>query len=140
MGLVLKVKAGDRVVVNGAVLRNAGRNQMIVEIENQSDVLRAEEILVESMASTPVRRLCHLIQIAMVSRDDRAELFPRIDDAIGELETALAKSHGQTLRDTRALVEKNNLYAAYRLLLPVITYEDELLALAASPPIKEIAS
>lgn len=140
MGLVLKVKAGDRVVVNGAVLRNASRNQMIVEIENQSDVLRAEEILAESMASTPVRRLCHLIQIAMVSRDDRAELFPRIYESIAELETALAKSQGQTLRDTRALVEENNLYAAYRRLLPVITYEDELLALASEPTVKEIAS
>ncbi len=140
MGLVLKVKAGDRVVVNGAVLRNASRNQMIVEIENQSDVLRAEEILAESMASTPVRRLCHLIQIAMVSRDDRATLFPRIYEAIAELEAALAKSQGQTLRDTRALVEANNLYAAYRRLLPVITYEDELLALAAGVPVKEIAS
>lgn len=140
MGLVLKVKVGDRLVINGAVLRNAGRNQMMVEVENRSDVLRAEEIFVESMASTPVRRLCHLIQIAMCSRETRAEVFPRIHSAFDDLETALEKSQGQVLRDARAQVEQSNLYAAYRLLLPIITYEDELLAMAPDAQPEGIAS
>lgn len=140
MGLVLKVKVGDRLVVNGAVLRNAGRNQMMIEVENQSDVLRAEEIFSESMASTPVRRLCHQIQIAMVSRESRGELIPRIHAALDELESALGKSQGQVLRDVRAQVEKANLYGAYRLLLPVITYEDELLAMASDDEPEGIAS
>lgn len=140
MGLVLKVKAGDRLVVNGAVLRNAGRNQMMIEIENQSDVLRAEEILVESMASTPVRRLCHQIQIAMVSRESRGELLPRIHAALDELESALGKSQGKVLRDVRAQIEQTNLYGAYRLLLPVITYEDALLAMASDVEPEGLAS
>ncbi|MDR6266756.1 MULTISPECIES: flagellar biosynthesis repressor FlbT [Rhodobacterales] len=140
MGLVLKVKVGDRLVVNGAVLRNAGRNQMMIEVENQSDVLRAEEIFSESMASTPVRRLCHQIQIAMVSRESRGELIPRIHAALDELESALGKSQGQVLRDVRVQVEKTNLYGAYRLLLPVITYEDELLAMASDDEPEGIAS
>lgn len=140
MGLVLKVKAGDRLVVNGAVLRNAGRNQMMIEIENQSDVLRAEEIFSESMASTPVRRLCHQIQIAMVSRESRGELFPRIHAALDELETALGKSQGKVLRDVRAQIEQTNLYGAYRLLLPVITYEDALLAMASDVEPEGLAS
>lgn len=140
MGLVLKVKVGDRLVVNGAVLRNAGRNQMMVEVENQSDVLRAEEILVESMASTPVRRLCHKIQIAMVSRESRADMFPRIYAALDELESAFGKSQGKVLRDVRAQVEQTNLYGAYRLLLPVITYEDALLAMASDVEPEGIAS
>lgn len=140
MGLVLKVKAGDRLVVNGAVLRNAGRNQMMIEIENQSDVLRAEEIFSESMASTPVRRLCHQIQIAMVSRESRGELLPRIHAALDELESALGKSQGKVLRDVRAQIEQTNLYGAYRLLLPVITYEDALLAMASDVEPEGLAS
>lgn len=140
MGLVLKVKAGDRLVVNGAVLRNAGRNQMMIEIENQSDVLRAEEIFSESMASTPVRRLCHQIQIAMVSRESRGELLPRIHAALDELETALGKSQGKVLREVRAQIEQTNLYGAYRLLLPVITYEDALLAMASDVEPEGLAS
>ncbi|MEY8802215.1 flagellar biosynthesis repressor FlbT [Leisingera sp. XS_AS12] len=131
MGLVLKVKAGDRLVINGAVLRNIGKSQMVVEVENRSDVLRGEEILGEAGACTPVRRLCHMIQLAMVSREGRGKILPRIHAAFEDLSEIMAKSHGSVLSEALTKVGEDNFYAAYRLLLPVIKYEDELLAIAA---------
>ncbi|MAQ86024.1 flagellar biosynthesis repressor FlbT [Psychromarinibacter halotolerans] len=131
MGLILKVKTGDRIVINGAVLRNAGKGQMFVEVENRSDVLRGEEILAEDKAQTPVRRLCQLIQVAMVSRESRGEILPRIHDGITELMQVMQKSHGKVLDRVRSHVEQDNLYGAYRVLGPVIRYEDKLLAISA---------
>lgn len=132
MGLVIKVKPGDRLLVNGAILRNAGRSQMVIEVENQSDVLRGREILRESTATTPVRRLCHLIQRAIVDREARAQIVPRIYLALDELTDIMKKSQGGPLGAARKMVDAGQFYHAYRELRSVMDYEDHLLAMATS--------
>ena len=59
MGLILKVKTGDRIVINGAVLRNAGKGQMFVEVENRSDVLRGEDQMVFIQYAIPIGVCMH---------------------------------------------------------------------------------
>ncbi len=130
MGLVLKVRPNERVLINGSVVRNIGHSQMTLEIENRSDVLRGEEILTESMANTPVRRICHLMQLAIVDRDARAGIIDRIHAALDELCAVMGKSCREELSRARRHVNNGNLYNAYRSLLPVIEYEDKLFELA----------
>lgn len=133
MGLKVKLKPGERLIVNGAVLRN-GQRRLDVEIENRADVLRGNELVDAKSAVTPVRRLVHLIQMALVSREHRSEILPQIENSISDLESALEKSHGQTLRAARAQVHQGEFYGAYRMLKPVILHEDFLLALPPADP------
>lgn len=132
MGLKIKVRPGQQIFVNGAVIRNAGRGQATLEFTNQSDVLRAEEILNEAMATTPVRRLCHMIQLAIADPDGRSNILDKIWPALTEIEDILLHSQGSALRTARAELEKGNFYKAFATLRPVITYEDDLLSRAYS--------
>ena len=132
MGLVLKVRPQERVLINGSVVRNIGNSQMTVEIENHSDILRGEEVLSEAMANTPVRRACHLMQLGIIDRAARPKIIEHIHTALDELENVMGASCGKHLGKSRRFVKSENLYNAYRALLPVMEYEDKLFAIAHS--------
>lgn len=128
MGLKLTIKPGERLIINGCVIRNGDR-RLDIEIETRADVLRGNEMLNEENSRTPVRRLLYLIQIVLVSRDHRARMVPEILGHISQLEHALEKSQGETLAQVRELVEAEEFYTACRKLIPVMRHEDFLLAL-----------
>ncbi|WP_167620127.1 flagellar biosynthesis repressor FlbT [Paracoccus ravus] len=130
MGLKLKVAPGERLVLNGCILRNTGAHRLEIELENRADVLRGSEMLDAETADTPVKRLCYLIQIALVSTRHRAEMLPEITARTAELRSAMAISHGADLDRVQALVEQAEFYAATRILQQVIRHEAKLLKLA----------
>ena len=54
MALRLTLKPNERILINGCVVRNADRRQMIV-IENQADIVREADLLKEDEERTPVK-------------------------------------------------------------------------------------
>ncbi|MFG6082800.1 flagellar biosynthesis repressor FlbT [Paracoccus litorisediminis] len=128
MGLQLKLKPRELLIINGCILRNGDR-RLNIEIENRADILRGNEIIDEADAKTPVRRLAHLIQKALVNRPAREVLLPEIVRSFWELEDILGRSHGEDLKAARMLVQSGEFYGAYRKLVPVIRHEDHLLSL-----------
>lgn len=131
MGLRIKLSPGERLIVNGCIIRNGNRRTEI-EIENRADVLRGSEMLDEQGARTPVRRLCYLIQIALVSPAHREELLPDLLERIDQIVAVMERSHGSELAQIRSLVTHGEFYAASRRLQPVIQHEDMLLKIATT--------
>lgn len=127
MGLRLTLKPGERVILNGCIVRNAGRGRMDVEIENRSDVLRAQDIITEARAGSPVRSVAHAIQHALASRERREELVPQILSSLDQIEAALNPVVAPALRAVRESLASGDYYAALRKLEPVLDREKRLL-------------
>lgn len=127
MGLRLTLKPGERVILNGCIVRNAGRGRMDLEIENRSDVLRAEEIITSAEARLPVRSVAHAIQHALASRELRDELVPHILSSLDRIEAALDPVVSPMLHAVRDCLGDGDFYAALRKLGPVLDREKRLL-------------
>ena len=69
MPLKLTLKPEEKVVINGAVLAN-GPSKTTLSIENSAIILRQKDIMQESDASTPARRIYFCIQMAYLDLDN----------------------------------------------------------------------
>lgn len=84
MALRLTLKPNERILINGCVVRNADRRQMLV-IENQADIVREADLLDESEARSPVKEVYFFIQAALLDPDVRGKLVPIIQKKLGKL-------------------------------------------------------
>tara|TARA_B100000427_G_C15475580_1_gene580610 strand:+ start:890 stop:1336 length:447 start_codon:yes stop_codon:yes gene_type:complete len=71
MPLKLDIKAGEKLVINGAVLENVGGNAKLL-IHNESAIIREKEILSQGESNTPAARVYFALQCAY--------MFPRHED------------------------------------------------------------
>lgn len=126
MGLRLTLKPHERVIVNGCILRNGARRQ-VLDVENRADILRGDDMLSAETAQTPVRRIAYQLQIALVSQQHRAEYMDLIRSGLASLKEALPRFCAQ-ISDAQDFATAGNHYAAYRALVPVIAHEDLLFA------------
>lgn len=70
MPLRIKMPSKDRIVVNGAVIENAGEATTIV-LHNKADVLRRKEVMTQEEANTPARHVYYSLQCAYIFDEDR---------------------------------------------------------------------
>lgn len=68
MPLRISLKARERLIINGAVIRNGGRMADLL-IETACQFLRESEIIHESEADTPVKKLCVTLQVIHLADD-----------------------------------------------------------------------
>lgn len=130
-GLVLKLPAGDRIVLNGAVIENAGRGARLRILTPDTQLLRLRDAIDPAEADTPVGRIAHAVQTLLVGEGDRARLLPETLGALDPLR------HAFTAPDDRALVDRvvellrdGQFYQALRQLAPLRRREAELLGRA----------
>lgn len=70
MPLLIDLKPGEKVIINGAVLENAGTNTKI-RIYNESTILRQKEILTNDDIATPSARIYFCLQCAYIFPEKR---------------------------------------------------------------------
>ena len=130
MPLHLKLRRGERLLVNGAVIEIGSRLGEIV-IHNQSHCLREAELMAEADATTPTRRLYFRVQRLIVEPDAREQHLAAAETMIGELEDVFSNAETlERLRRVRAAIARGDAYGALSLLRAVLKYEDMLLAAA----------
>lgn len=95
MGLKISLRDGDRVIINGAVLRSKGRSEVIVE--SQARILRGQDVMTPEQADTPARRLyfaCMMAYIdeanASVHQESILLLLSALLNAVQQLEAQAA--------------------------------------------------
>lgn len=67
MSLTIRLKPGEKVVVNGGVLRNASaRHPIALEVLNRVNFMREREILLPEDAITPLLKVIYWLQIAYI--------------------------------------------------------------------------
>lgn len=126
MSLRLKLRPGERLIINGCILVN-GPHRASFEVATRADVLRGDEILDAKTATTPARRLGLSIQMALVSPADREGALARIRQLTADLSGILLADRGEQLATVTRLVEAGEFYKAWRATIPLIRHEDMLL-------------
>lgn len=92
MPLLIDLKPGEKVIVNGAVIENAGTNTKI-RVHNEANILRQKEILTSEDIATPSSRVYYCLQCAYIFQEKREyylELFEGfLTDYVGACPSAL---------------------------------------------------
>ena len=115
MPLVVHLRRGQQVIVNGAVLENASDRSISLSLKNAAAVLRSDDILAPSGAVTPASRAYYALQCAYLfseHADEHLAAFSELIDAypIG------------------AAIEAGNLYAALKAARALIQHERKVLS------------
>ncbi|MGV6810850.1 MAG: flagellar biosynthesis repressor FlbT [Brevirhabdus sp.] len=125
MALRLTLKPNERIVVNGCVLRNVDRRQMLI-VENHADVVRETDLLDEGSARTPVKEVYFFIQSVLLDAKIRDKLIPVIQTKLGKLVPVFHDEIAGNIFEAANNVSCGNYYKAMRALKPVLEYEEEL--------------
>ena len=122
--LVLELRPGDLLIVNGAPIRF--RNRARVELVGRARFLFGKQVLTAEQATTPARRIYLAMQTAYVGRDDER------DAALGQARALIAvygESAGpeeprRLMRQALLAAEAGEHYEALKLARRVLRLED----------------
>ncbi|QIJ74040.1 flagellar protein FlbT [Methylobacterium sp. NI91] len=130
MALRIELKPQERLIINGALIRNGDRRSTFV-IENQCKFLRESEILTESEADTAAKRLCVTLQFIYL-----ADNPPEAEDLFVRQATEIMKASPTTAPYILAIQDELSASQYHRAIKrgrELIAYERQLLDhLAAS--------
>lgn len=129
MALRISLRDGEKVIVNGAVLRSVGRTDL--RLENGASVLRGRDVMTPEEANTPARRLYFACMMAYIDGEDRNVHQDAIIDLVRELLGALKAPEAQSACVSFAQkVACQKFYSALTECRWLINYESELLSAA----------
>ena len=133
--LAVKLKPGERLVVNGAVLYN-GNTRNVLYFANRASILRERDVMQVEQAVTPTGRVYFTVQLMLLNPEDVDSYIATFE----QLMTGLLRSFKSPpilkgLTDCAYWVGQADYYKALATLRPVLDYETKLLSLtpAAAP-------
>src|SRR5215207_10156393 len=132
--LVLELRQGDMMVVNGAPIRF--RNRARIELAARARFLFGKQIMPPEAANTPARRIYFALQTAYVGTDEEragglTAARRLIEEFQGATTSALAR---EMLRRALVLADADDCYQALKLARRVMQHEQEVLGLAPTVP------
>lgn len=137
--LVLELRQGDLMVVNGAPIRF--RNRARIELTAKARFLFGKQLMTPETASTPARRIYFALQTAYIGDEDEREAGLAVARRlIAEFQAATTSTLARDLLD-RALAgaEADECYQALKLVRRVMRHEEVVLGIAPSalPAVEE---
>lgn len=126
--LAVKLKPGERLVVNGAVLHN-GNTRNVIYFANRASILRERDVMQVEQAVTPSSRVYFVVQLMLLNPDDADSYRATFE----QLMTALLRAFKsppilKALTDCVYWVGEHDFYKALAALRPVLDYETKLLS------------
>ncbi len=92
--LRISLRDGEKIVINGAVLRSAGRTDIV--IENGAAILRGSDVMSPEEANTPAKRLYFACMLAYLDPANlgryQTQILSLFEDIVNALESPEAKS------------------------------------------------
>ncbi|MEY2712285.1 MAG: hypothetical protein RL005_507 [Planctomycetota bacterium] len=129
MALRLKLKAGERAIVGGAVIRNGSHRAELV-VENDTPVLRESDVLRPDAVRTPCERIYLTLQLMYVD-DSAPELYADAYRTLTDEVLTAAPSLAARVRAIDEQVRRGRLFQALRQARILIEHERELLSHAS---------
>jgi flagellar protein FlbT len=75
MALSIKLKPGERLIVNGGVLRNSGKSTIALDVLNKVTLLQERDLMLPEQADTPLRTLYFLVQMMHLEPENHEAHF-----------------------------------------------------------------
>jgi flagellar protein FlbT len=129
MALRISLRPNEKLIVNGCIIRNSSRRQMLI-IENQADVIRECELLKSDQAATPVRQVFFFIQTAFLNPEIRETIIPIIQTKLGKLAPIFEERTAGHIIESANHVSAGDYYKALKSLRSVLEREKQILDLA----------
>jgi flagellar protein FlbT len=124
MPLKLSVSKGEKLIVNGAVIRNDGEGTSLL-FENQAQILRQKDILTPETASTPAARVYLALQCAYLFPDKAVAHLTDFQDLLNDYIEA-APSAGPIAEEIRRLVGQDQVYNGLKACAQLLAHEFEV--------------
>ena len=125
MPLKLSLPRGEKLVVNGAVIKNDGPDVNLV-FENQANILRQKDIMTLEEATSPARCVYLALQCAYMLPDRRDEHMKDFQSLLDEYSEASPSSSPITEKIIQ-LAEGVDLYGALKATRDLIDHEAEIM-------------
>ena len=129
MPLRISLKAGERLIVGGAVVRN-GKSRCDLVIENDVPILRGREVLSLEDADSPCRRIVFTIQLMYLDPDHAVEHHALYAELVQDVLQA-SPSMTPLVAEISERIAAGQFYPALKLGRTLIAYEEELISHAA---------
>lgn len=132
MPLKIDLKAGEKFIINGAVV-TVGKDGRSLVLETDAMLLRDRDVMQAEDADTPAKRIYFHIMLMYIDPDNRSvyePIYKRLVDELGEV-TGLAEiktALGHIKRD----VEAGLFYRALKTCKAIIAVETEILKIPPS--------
>lgn len=125
MALKLELRAGEKLIINGAVIENAGSKASLLVL-NRAAILRGKEILSAEDAQTPASRVHFALQCAYLFPEHRDEYLRQFRTLLSDF--LKASPSAQTVADkVTAEVDAGRLYKAVRAARDIVYHELHIL-------------
>lgn len=125
MPLLIDLKPGEKVIINGAVIENAGANTKL-RIYNESNILRQKEILSNADIATPASRVYFCLQCAYIFPDKRDHYLSLHDHYLAEYLQA-CPSAKEIADEIRGEVDGMHYYKALKAARKLLKHEAAVL-------------
>lgn len=76
MALKMRLRAGERLAINGAVVRNPGAKAIEIEVLNEATLLHERDIMMPEQVDSPLKQLYFLIQGMHIEDNGYAANYP----------------------------------------------------------------
>jgi len=127
MPLKLQLRKGQKIIINGAVLENAGTHTASLLIKNDAAIMRDTDILTIEDAKTPASRVYYALQCLYLFPADRDKHLQNLNELVSSYSTAAPSS--QPICDgIGRLVDEGKFYQALKLAQDLIAHEKQVLA------------
>jgi flagellar protein FlbT len=130
-GLILKLGPGERVMVNGVVVENGPRRSRLNILTPDANVLRLRDAIHPEEATTPVRRVCYIAQLALAGEAETPEARRQLLLGIEQLSQVFQDADSRDrLGEATGHVREARFYQALKALRSLLPREDRLMETA----------
>lgn len=132
-GLVLKLGPHERVLVNGAVIENGDRRSRLNIVTPNANILRLRDALHPDEVTTPVRRVCYVLQLVLSGDVAPSEAKMQVLRGLEQLSQVFKDPDSKGILEAatnNALEQKY--YPALKVLRGLISREDRLFSASTS--------
>ncbi|MEE9453084.1 MAG: flagellar biosynthesis repressor FlbT [Paracoccaceae bacterium] len=127
-GLVLKLRPGERILINGVVMENGDRRAKLNILTADAHVLRLRDAIHPDEANTPVRRVCYIAQMVLAGEAEPAKGRLQLLSGIEQLSQVFTDSDSRSrLNLATENVVLSRFYPALKALRGLLAREQRLL-------------
>jgi flagellar protein FlbT len=126
LALTVKLKPGQKIIINGAVIESSSPGVTAIRVLNPVSILREQDVIPPEDAVTPASRVYYAIQCAYLFPHQSAQHLASFNQRLLEYEIA-APSAAPLAEEMRQHVAEGNLYRALKSARQLIAHETEVL-------------
>ena len=131
MPLKVRLKPNERIIIAGAAIRNGSTPTDLI-IENKVAVLREKDILRETQASSPARRIYFVVQLMYLDPEGLSSHHKMYWKLIADLLKAVPSAI-QLIELLSGHILRERFYEALKVARKLIGYERSILTKTATP-------